>query len=59
VDWIILAQDKDKWWTAVNVLLGSIKVAKFVDYPNNCQLFMMAFLHDIWDKTLEYLKTGQ
>jgi hypothetical protein len=51
VDWIILAQDEDKWWTVVNVIMGSIKVAKFLDYPSNWHLIMMALLHDIWDKT--------
>jgi len=62
VDWINLAQDEDKWWTVVNVVMGSIKVAKFLDYLSTCQLIRMASLHDIWDKTFtktQYLKLGQ
>jgi phenylalanine-4-hydroxylase len=35
MDWIELAQDRDKWWTLVNAvmnLLGSIKCGEFLDY---------------------------
>ena len=51
MDWINLAQDEDRWWTVVNVVMGSIKVAKFLDYPSTCQLIRMASHHDIWNKT--------
>jgi len=27
--------------------MDSIKVAKFLDYPSNCQLIMMGLLYDI------------
>ena len=35
MDWINLAQDRDRWWGACecdNELLGSIKCGKFLDY---------------------------
>ena len=31
MDWIDLAQDRDRWWAVVNDLWGSIKCRKFLD----------------------------
>jgi hypothetical protein len=41
VDWIGLAQDRDRWRTlgnAVMNLIGSIKCGEFLDCQRNCEL---------------------
>ena len=31
MDWIDLAQDRDRWFTLVNAVMGSIKFSEFLD----------------------------
>ena len=54
MDWINLAQDKGKWLTVVNVVMGSIKVAKFLDSPSNCQLTMKALGQNIYQNVVTF-----
>jgi len=39
MNWIDLAQDRDRWWAIVNVVnepSGSIKCGEFIVWPRNC-----------------------
>jgi hypothetical protein len=39
MDWIDLAQNRDRWWALVNAVMetsGSINCGKFPDWPKTC-----------------------